>query len=169
MAQIASVIAEYESTGVGIRYENLKDPYLNYTYMEGMIMLVVDLVLFTLIGLWLDAVFPKEYGQRLSPCFCFMPTYWGCCGCRRQREVDDDELSRHSILTDRISTTERSARLDDDDFEGKHLKKGNYEPVSSETANLELSNLYLMVKNLHKTYPGGFKAVQGLNVKMYAG
>ena len=62
MWQIATVLAEYESTGVGIRYENLGDPYLNYTYNEGMIMLAVDLFIFTLIGLWLDKVFPKEFG-----------------------------------------------------------------------------------------------------------
>jgi ATP-binding cassette subfamily A (ABC1) protein 1 len=62
MWQIATVIAEYESTGVVIRYENLGDAYLNYTYNEGMIMLALDLVFFTLIGLWLDKVFPKEFG-----------------------------------------------------------------------------------------------------------
>lgn len=26
-----------------------------------------------------------------------------------------------------------------------------------------------MVKNLYKTYPGGFKAVNGINLKMYVG
>ena len=51
----------------------------------------------------------------------------------------------------------------------EHLKKGNYEPVSTEISKLELENLYLKVRNLHKTYSGGFKAVQGMNVKMYAG
>ena len=49
------------------------------------------------------------------------------------------------------------------------MKKGNYEAVSVETAKLELKNLYLMVKNLHKTYPGGLKAVNGINLKMYCG
>jgi hypothetical protein len=74
-----------------------------------------------------------------------------------------------SILTDRMTDTNNQSRFDEDDFEAKHLKKGNYEPVSSEIAKLELENLYLMVKNLHKTYSGGFKAVQGMNVKMYSG
>lgn len=78
-----------------------------------------------------------------------------------------------TILTDRITETAHPADLfrskDDDDFEARHLKKGNYEPVSIETAKLELKNLYLMVRNLHKTYPGGFKAVNGINLKMYVG
>jgi hypothetical protein len=77
-----------------------------------------------------------------------------------------------TILTDRITETTHPGELfgkDDDDFEARHLKKGNYEPVSIETAKLELKNLYLMVRNLHKTYPGGFKAVNGINLKMYVG
>jgi hypothetical protein len=68
-----------------------------------------------------------------------------------------------------MTDTNKSSRFDEDDFEAKHLKKGNYEPVSSEISKLELENLYLKVRNLHKTYSGGFKAVQGMNVKMYAG
>ena len=79
---MAAVIAEYEATGVGVRWQNLNIPYLNYTYKEGLVMLVFDLILFVSLGLWLDKVFPKEYGQRLSPCFCISPTYWGCCGRR---------------------------------------------------------------------------------------
>lgn len=82
MCQMASVIAEYESTGVGVRFQNLDIPYLNYTYLEGLYMLYFDLVLYVALGLWLDKVFPKEYGQRLSVCFCLSPTYWGCCGMR---------------------------------------------------------------------------------------
>lgn len=135
-------------------------------------MLALDLVLYVSIGLWLDKVFPKEYGQRLSVCFCLSPTYWGCCGRRQRREVDDDEESRKATLVDRLTDTTHTKDLfdnDDDDFEARHLKKGNYEPVSVETAKLELKNLYLMVRNLHKTYPGGFKAVNGINIKMYVG
>lgn len=76
----------------------------------------------------------------MSLCFCVTPSYWGCCGFTRQREIDDDEVSRKSSLMNRTGDTDRSQRYDDDDFEAKHLKKGNYEFVSTDTAKLELDN-----------------------------
>jgi hypothetical protein len=45
-----------------VRFENIDIPYLNYTYMEGLYMLIFDLFLYVSLGLWLDKVFPKEYG-----------------------------------------------------------------------------------------------------------
>jgi ATP-binding cassette subfamily A (ABC1) protein 3 len=172
MCQIATVIAEYESTGVGIRWQNLNSPYLNYTYEEGMGMLVIDLVLFVVLGLWLDKILPKQYGQRESCCFCISPTYWGCCGLRRHRDIDDDETARKESLIDVVDHMKdqgENYEPDGDNFESKHMKKGNYEPISVETAKLELKNLFLMVRNLHKKYPSGLEAVKGINLKMYVG
>jgi ATP-binding cassette subfamily A (ABC1) protein 3 len=172
MCQIATVIAEYESTGVGIRWQNLNSPYLNYTYEEGMGMLVIDLVLFVVLGLWLDKILPKQYGQRESCCFCISPTYWGCCGLRRHRDIDDDETARKESLidvVDNIKDQSENYEPDGDNYESKHMKKGNYEPISVETAKLELKNLFLMVRNLHKKYPSGLEAVKGINLKMYVG
>ena len=39
-------------------------------------MLIVDSVLYFLLALYLDAVIPAEYGQRKSPYFIFMPSFW---------------------------------------------------------------------------------------------
>ena len=34
-------------------------------------MLLVDTVLWFFVGVYLEAVLPKEFGQRRHPCFCF--------------------------------------------------------------------------------------------------
>lgn len=39
-------------------------------------MLIVDIILYFLLALYLDAVIPAEYGQRKPPYFIFMPSYW---------------------------------------------------------------------------------------------
>lgn len=44
-----------------------------------------------------------------------------------------------------------------------------YEPVSKEVGKLELRRLLLKVSGLEKTYENGFKAVNGINLKMYSG
>jgi hypothetical protein len=43
----------------------------------------------------------------------------------------------------------------------------NYEPVSAEVARSALTGDYLRIENLEKVYDNGFKAVNGLNVKIY--
>lgn len=49
------------------------------------------------------------------------------------------------------------------------MKKENFEPVSRDLANLEQESKILKIADLHKTYPNGFSAVKGLNVRMYNG
>lgn len=44
-----------------------------------------------------------------------------------------------------------------------------YEPVAADIAKLELEDKFLQIKDLRKTYENGFKAVNGINVKMYQG
>ena len=39
-------------------------------------MLIVDIILYFLLALYLDAVIPAEYGQRKPPYFIFMPSFW---------------------------------------------------------------------------------------------
>lgn len=56
-----------------------------------------------------------------------------------------------------------------DPFELKYLDKENYEPVPPEIARMELDNQYLKISDLTKTYPNNFKAVNGINLKMYNG
>ena len=41
--------------------------------------------------------------------------------------------------------------------------------MAPEVAALELNHEHLQIKDLKKVYPNGFKAVQGINLKMYKG
>lgn len=52
-------------------------------------------------------------------------------------------------------------------MECKYLDKQNYEPVASEVARQGLDGSYLRIEDLEKVYDNGFKAVNGLNVKIY--
>jgi hypothetical protein len=35
-------------------------------------MLAIDTVLWLLVGMYLEIILPKEFGQRRHPCFCFI-------------------------------------------------------------------------------------------------
>ena len=53
-------------------------------------------------------------------------------------------------------------------FETKYMNPDFYEPVPAEIAKQELVNKHLEIKDLFKIYSNGFKAVNGLNLKMYS-
>lgn len=49
------------------------------------------------------------------------------------------------------------------------MQKENYEPPSFDLKRQEQENKILKIQELTKTFDNGFKAVRGLNVKMYNG
>lgn len=53
------------------------------------------------------------------------------------------------------------------EFETEYLKKDFYEAPASDMKQKEESEQFLMLGNLFKIYDNGFKAVNGLNLKMY--
>ena len=57
----------------------------NYSFGAGLIMLFLGFWTFVFFGLYLDAVLPKTYGDRLPVFFCCMRKYW----CGHQRNEDE--------------------------------------------------------------------------------
>jgi len=94
------VFGGYESTGVGLTSTTVHQEFDNYKFAAGLWMLFLGLAFFLLLGLYLDSVLPKEFGQKLSPCFCFKrSSYDGCCKKPPNNGGVDDE-NRESMLGD---------------------------------------------------------------------
>jgi len=55
----------------------------------------------------------------------------------------------------------------DENHEIKYLKKEHYEGVAPEVAQKEHEEKILKISDLEKVYSNGFKAVNGVNLKMY--
>ena len=78
--QGANVFSNYEGTGIGLDGSTVALDYFGYSFNTALWMLVLDFFVFTLLGLYMDKVIPSSFGQRLSPFFLCMPSYWrGCC------------------------------------------------------------------------------------------
>jgi ATP-binding cassette subfamily A (ABC1) protein 1 len=77
--QISAVLAGFESANVGIHKDTINEWYDNYTYLEGLILLIVSGFLFTFLGLYLDKVLPKEYGDSEPWYFFCSPRFYPCC------------------------------------------------------------------------------------------
>ena len=78
LQQICYVYAGFESANVGIHKATINEGYDNYTFLEGLLLLLFSLPFWTFIGLYLDKVLPREYGKREKWNFVCSPTFWGC-------------------------------------------------------------------------------------------
>eukprot|EP00644_Phytophthora_capsici_P017577 jgi/Phyca11/571405/estExt2_Genewise1.C_PHYCAscaffold_420119 len=141
------VLADAETTGAGVTFANVSALSNNFRFSTALWMFAFDTVLYTLIGLYLDKIMPKEYGTTLKWYFPVSPSYWRS----RQRAVT---VQTQDALLDNVT-------LD---------VNPNIEGVNAELRDQERQGEVLSVQRLRKVFnvPGGEKvAVQGLNLTMY--
>lgn len=87
MNEISVVFGTLEGDGIGINFDNVTETVSNYTYVIGIVMLIISGIFFSILGLYLDAILPKKYGERKKCCFCFTM----CC----KKTVDpEDRVSK---------------------------------------------------------------------------
>ncbi|CAH3191074.1 unnamed protein product, partial [Porites evermanni] len=76
----------------GLQFDNLTTkgsfPPINYV-----VMLIVDIILYFFLALYLDNVIPTQYGQRRSPYFIFLPSFWKSLFNGRKKEGLNREMS----------------------------------------------------------------------------
>ena len=54
----------YETALIGIQWDNINDESDDFRFSIGLIMFAFDFVWYTLLGLYLDQVFPSRYGNK---------------------------------------------------------------------------------------------------------
>ncbi|ETL35618.1 hypothetical protein L916_12275 [Phytophthora nicotianae] len=143
-----TVLASAEETGDGVRFSNMNTLSNNFRISTALWMFALDTVLYTILGLYFERIIPKQYGTTLKWYFPVSPSYWRK---RNQKNVFDQA---QDALLENVS-------LD---------VNPNFEPVSSELREQEISGDALCVQRLRKVFdvPGGEKvAVKGLNLVMY--
>jgi len=71
MQQLCGVFGSFEGNSVGLTFSNATEKVYNYTFVTGIVMLLISIVVFTLLAFYLDMTLPRKYGERLPACFCF--------------------------------------------------------------------------------------------------
>jgi len=81
---MAAVLASLENAGVGVSGVTGGDMVDNFKWRVGMFMLFVSLIVFTLLGLYIDKVAPKDYGTREPVWFLCTGRFWDCLCCKQR-------------------------------------------------------------------------------------
>lgn len=78
---LTSPLAGYESVGIPLKGARLNEVFRNYVFLNGIKILLLDLVAYTLLGIYIDNIMPRKTGMQKPWYFiCDMvtPSYWDC-------------------------------------------------------------------------------------------
>ncbi|TYZ65804.1 hypothetical protein PybrP1_003442, partial [[Pythium] brassicae (nom. inval.)] len=146
-------LAVVETSHVGMSFSNASVPINNFRFSSALWFLALDTVLYTLLGLYLEKVVPKTYGTTEKWYFPLQPSFW--------------------LKSARASSARRALSLQRSLSEGVAVPVDpNFEPVSEDLREQEVSGQALSVQGLRKVFavPGGEKvAVKSLRMNMYTG
>ncbi|RHZ34332.1 hypothetical protein DYB37_012253, partial [Aphanomyces astaci] len=144
-------LAASETNGVGITFDNVNESIKSYKFSTALVLLLVDSVVYTVLGLYLERVVPKDYGVTEAWYFPMSPSYW-----RRSSKPP----SRH----DGVQGGGGAVVLNVD------ANSSAIEAVGMELKQQEVTGDALQIRNLRKVFPGpdgGKVAVKGLDLTMY--
>ncbi|KAE8879299.1 ABC transporter A family member 1 [Phytophthora fragariae] len=147
-------LATSESTGVGMSYGSSSTVIDNFKFGSSIGMLFFDIILYTLLGLYLERVIPREYGTVEKWYFPLQPSYWMSFRSKRSFSKVNDVANNmvngsHAVLD---------------------IGNPNVEVASEELRQQEKSGEALVIRDIKKEFvvPGGIKrAVRGVSLAMY--
>lgn len=150
------IIATLESNGVGVTWANVGSTVNNYSFGTALLFLALDTVLYTILGWYLNLVFPQEFGIPLPWYFFIESSYW----------------FPHSSSSSSRSTNEADERLLDSKSEWSPATGSNIEAPGAALCELGRAGRGVTVRGLRKEFavPGGTKvAVDNVDLDIFEG
>jgi hypothetical protein len=142
-----SEIGRLEDQGVGVTFDTISqtDSPSGYTFNDTLLSLIVDVVLWSVLGWYLNRVVAPDFGQALPVYFPFTASYWGF-----------SKKAPSTIATADLAET-------DEAMNDSHVP---IEGVSDTMRSQTDSNI--VIRRLGKKF-GDKTAVEDLSVTMYNG
>ena len=153
------IIGNYESLHLGATFGNLFFPYNNSSLGTVMLMLLLDCVLWTFLGWYLECVFPKEFGVVEKPWFVFQKHFW-----MGEPAPQPEEQQASSSILSRLSSVILGDTTDYNDSAAE--SDGSVEPPPRGLTSC------IEIRRLRKSFPtpaGTKVAVSCLNLDIYEG
>ena len=172
-----NVLATLESNDVGATWGTLYELYGNFSLGHGMLMMFLDFFIYTILGYYVDQVFPSEFGVQRPWYFPCTPSFW--CGSRGRTSTCNDD-SKDGVQLTPLTDTLKEGLLGQDGQKQYPSVAGvpagvdpsTYEAAGSSLRTLGEQGRCIKVRGLRKEFdaPDGVKtAVDNLTVDMYEG
>ncbi|XP_059428864.1 ABC transporter A family member 1 isoform X1 [Corylus avellana] len=150
--------ADYERAQVGLRWSNIWRASSGVNFVVCLLMMLLDALLYCVIGLYLDKVLPRENGLRYPWHFIFHRCFW-----KKKSIVEHHASSLKVTFSDKILKKKAS-------FSGKDTFEPAVEAISLDMKQQELDGRCIQIRNLHKVYAtkkGKCCAVNSLKLTLY--
>lgn len=147
-----NTLATVETSHVGMSFSNASLRVNNFCFSSSLWFLALDTILYTLLGLYLEKVVPKDFGATEKWYFPLKPSYWR----KSAQAASARSISLQRSLSEGVTVPVNP----------------NIEPVGEDLRDQEFNGQVLSVLGLRKVFPvpGGEKvAVNSLSMSMYLG
>ena len=150
-------LIEFESSGVGLTFENSNELYKNYRFSTTIWMNLIYGLGLGIIGLYLENVLPAAVGVRKPLYYPFTKSYW--CGISPHKAENKEDVSK----SNKISNSK------DDDSDNDHIEVDpqNFENIPDHLRRKEEDNQFIQIQNLRKKFGPKFYAINNLNAEMF--
>ncbi|KAG7961902.1 hypothetical protein I3843_09G039100 [Carya illinoinensis] len=150
--------ADYERAHVGLRWSNIWRASSGVNFLVCLLMMLLDMLLYCVIGLYLDKVLPRENGVRYPWNFIFQGRFW-----KKKSIIEYHTSSLEVTINDNISKKKIG-------FSRKDALEPSVESISLDMRQQELDGRCIQIRNLHKVYAtkkGNCCAVNALELTLY--
>lgn len=151
---IASPWADLVGKGVAIDSVTVADKIYGASMQEMFIQMTIGGFIFFFLGLYLDAVIPKEFGKAKHPCFMFLPSSYTWC-CKKSSSQDIDDFNENLISTNQLEGNQlpstktvldtSTSTAGGDQIELENLNPDSYEAAPPEITRYEQTGEYLRI------------------------
>jgi ATP-binding cassette subfamily A (ABC1) protein 3 len=135
------VITNLEKGQAGMQPDNASYEITNYTHGLYFAMIIIDIVYLSLLAIYLEAVWPTEWGVKRKWYFLCSSDFW----CRKKAKIDQTDLLKEKVVWE-----------------------NSVEPVDSALESQKQSGKAMIVRGLSKFFSNKV-AVDGLNLDIYEG
>ncbi|CAK63380.1 unnamed protein product (macronuclear) [Paramecium tetraurelia] len=135
------VMVLFEAQGRGVSMSSISTKVDNYAVNIALIMHLLNIFFYLILSIYLDLVFPNEWGKKLHPLFCI--PYFN----RSNNSGQSKQLRKKS----------------------SQVHQERYEEVEQALKDQESRSEVLKISNLSKIYPSGKQAVSNVSLTMYVG
>ena len=149
-------LVQYETSTIGLQWSNIHDVYDDFAFGTSIIMFYVDYIIYMLLALYLDNVWPSRYGSHKVAWFCFLPSFW------RGKTANNDSAIEEELQLFWDKSKENE--------ENMHNGKSTFEKISVKYTNTQRSISIRKLVKYYQTNLGEFgasgivKAVNGISL-----
>ena len=164
MSLALNIFLELESTETGITIDTVNDMFNNYNISTAIAFFWISSIVFILLFIYFEQVFPNEFGIKQSPLF-----FLQCC-CKKRKKTyyslnNNNDASKNgaSYLVEMSSNREFADNL----MSPAERPDDSFEKVTNNLIMQKKDKKTIEIKGLTKIFDNGKTAVNNLSFTMY--